>query len=114
MTESESLGNGDPTQNFERIAARHRSDPSVSAGTGFGSSPGLRVDGKVFAMLVRDQLIVKLPRSRVDELVGAGRAERFDPGHGRVMKEWAAVPVTHAGEWAGLVDDALAYVGRRT
>lgn len=104
---------GEAFEIFERIAARHRSDPSVSAGTGFGSSPGLRVDGKVFAMLVQDQLVVKLPRVRVDDLVAAEQGERFDPGHGRVMKEWVAVPVTHAGDWAGMVDDALAYVGRR-
>jgi hypothetical protein len=33
---------------------------------------------------------VKLPRERVDELVEAGAGHRFDPGHGRLMKEWVA------------------------
>lgn len=98
---------------FERIVARHLSDASVSAGTGFGKSPGLRVDGKVYAMLIGGELIAKLPRSRVDDLVAAGRGNRFDPGHGRVMKEWIAVPATHAGDWGALAQDALAYVGRR-
>jgi TfoX/Sxy family transcriptional regulator of competence genes len=47
----------------------------------FGSS-GLKVGGKVFAMSVKNELVVKLPRERVDELVAAGAGSRFDPGHG--------------------------------
>ena len=51
----------------------------------FGSS-GLKVHGKIFAMLVRDRLVVKLPRRRVDALVSSEHGERFDPRHdGRLM-----------------------------
>jgi hypothetical protein len=34
-------------------------------------------------MLVKEELVVKLPRPRVDELVAAGRGARFEPGLGR-------------------------------
>jgi hypothetical protein len=34
--------------------------------------------GRIFATLVRGQLVVKLPRSRVYELVSAGEGVRFD------------------------------------
>jgi hypothetical protein len=96
---------------FEGIAARLLTDPAISRGTGFGSTPGLRVGGKIFAMLVRGDLVVKLPRQRVDELVAAGAAERFDPRHdGRLMKEWAVVTPRHAADWDGLADEALAFV----
>src|SRR5215831_16450188 len=61
----------------------------VSAGTLF-SSYGLKVEGKIFAMFGRSGFVVKLPKQRVDELVSAGKGVRFEPGPGRVMKEWAA------------------------
>ena len=37
----------------------------------FGLSE-LKVNNKIFAMLVRDRLVVKLPKLRVDALVGSG------------------------------------------
>ena len=40
-------------------------------GSGFGRS-ALRFQGKIFAMLVRGRLVVKLPARRVDALIGAG------------------------------------------
>jgi hypothetical protein len=102
-----------PEQQFEELSARFRDDPSITSGTGFGSSPGLRVGGKIFAMLVRRELVLKLPKARVDELVSAGKAVRFDPGHGRVMNEWVTVRDPNA-DWPSLAADALAFVDRRT
>ena len=104
----------DAEERFERLTTRFTSDPAVSQGTGFGSSPGLRVRGKIFAMLAGDSLVVKLPKDRVDELVASGVAARFDPGHGRVMKEWAIVPVGEADDWERLAADAFAFVERRS
>ncbi len=51
-------------------------------GGGFGRT-GLRFQNRIFAMLVRGRLVLKLPAPRVDELVGAGRwrALRREPGH---------------------------------
>ena len=40
-------------------------------GGGFGRS-ALRYRGKIFAMLVRGSLVVKLPAGRVTELVASG------------------------------------------
>lgn len=82
----------------------------VTAGTGFGRSSGLRISGKIYAMLVNDELVVKLPKERVDDLVASGVGHRFDPGHGRVMKEWASLPVESSRRWRALVDEARAFV----
>ena len=101
-------------ERFDQLAARFHGDPSVAGGTGFGSMPGLRVGGKIFAMLAKGELVVKLPKTRVDQLVDGAIAGRFDPGHGRLMKEWAAVPLAAAGEWDALADEAFRFVGRRT
>jgi hypothetical protein len=77
---------------------------------GFGSS-ALKVNDKIFAMLdSRGKFVVKLSRQRVDTLVSAGDGERFDPGHGRLMKEWLAVAPTSKAEWLDLAKEAMAFV----
>ncbi len=91
------------------IAKAYASDPAVSMGKLF-ASVGLRVNGKIFAMVVRDRLVVKLPKARVDDLVAHGVAERFDPGHGRLMKEWAVFGGKKP-TWASLAREAFEYVG---
>jgi len=75
---------------LERIAKTYLREPRVSLGKLF-SSRGLEVDGKIFAMVVRGKLVLKLPKSRVDELVAKKAGSYFDPGHGRLMKEWIAM-----------------------
>ena len=97
-------------QLFGRIVDAYVQKPEVELGTGFGSIPGLRVGGKIFAMLARGSLVVKLPRERVATIVGSGGGTRFDPGHGRLMKEWVAVPARSGADWRALVDEAFAFV----
>ena len=58
---------------------------------GFGSG-ALKVNGKIFAMMTpAAAFVVKIPKARVDELVNEGIGERFEPGPGRIMKEWLAL-----------------------
>jgi hypothetical protein len=98
---------------FEQLAVRLLADPAVGQGTGFGSAPGLRVGGKIFAMLRGADLVVKLPEAHVDQLVGSGTGAPFDPrGDGRRMREWAAIPERHGDQWDQLADEALAFVRR--
>jgi hypothetical protein len=87
------------------------SDPTRPR-TGFGSS-ALRVDDRIFAMLVGGRLVVKLPRRRVEALIATGEGERFDPGHGRLMKEWVAVAPTAGDSWLPLAREALQFVASR-
>ncbi|MBA3552526.1 MAG: hypothetical protein H0W27_06620 [Actinobacteria bacterium] len=60
-------------------------------------------------MLVRGELVAKLPRERVDRLVVSGSGARFDPGHGRVMKEWVSTPARHGSQWKQLAEEALQF-----
>ena len=75
------------------------------------SSYGLKTNGKIFVTFGRERLVVKLPKERVDGLLNARKAERFKPGHGRLMKEWA---VFKNGEeqWIGLALEAYEFVKR--
>ncbi|MBI3525450.1 MAG: hypothetical protein HY066_13185 [Betaproteobacteria bacterium] len=94
---------------FAQIIEAFNNDAKIQPARMFGSS-GLKVGGKVFAMMVKGDLVVKLPRERVDALVGAKLGKYFDPGHGRLMKEWVAIkPKAHA-EWLKLAKEALQFV----
>jgi len=80
-------------------------------GKGFGSS-ALKLNGKIFAMMSsKGKFVVKLPKDRVDELVRLGVGRYFDPGHGRLMKEWLAVDVG-TGSWVELAREARAAAGK--
>ena len=81
----------------------------VEAGTGFGKQPGLRVGGKIFAMLVAGELVVKLPADRIDALRDAGGARSFEIG-ARQMREWVAIEPGGRHDWGALAREALAFV----
>ncbi len=59
------------------------------------------------AKSAKGRLVVKLPHSRVDELVSAGKGRRFEPSPGRTMKEWLAVPRAAQAAWLPLAREAL-------
>jgi hypothetical protein len=46
------------------------------------------VDGKIFAVLIKGKLVDKHPQLQVDALIASGDGKRFDPGHGRLVREW--------------------------
>lgn len=100
-----------PEEIWKPIADEQLKLHGVTGGTGFGRSTGLRIEKKIYAMLVNGELVVKLPRDRVDELVGAGVGRRFEPGTGRVMKEWLSVPAGASRRWKALVREAKDFVG---
>ena len=109
---------GDQHQ-FERLVAAvlDRDRPATTYGAPAGAqrafgATSLKANGKIFAMLVKGRLVVKLPRQRVDELAETGAGERFDPGHGRVQKEWLAVASDDEVEWLALAIESEAFVAR--
>jgi len=98
---------------FARLAATVSKDPRVDSpevarAKGFGSK-GLKVARKLFAFESKGRLVVKLPKERVDELVSSGKGERFDPGHGRVMKEWLTIDLRGKALWLGVAREALEF-----
>ncbi len=60
-------------------------------------------------MSSKAQFVVKLPGARAEELVRLGQAIYFDPGHGRIMKQWVVVT---GGEslWIPLAKEAHRFV----
>jgi TfoX/Sxy family transcriptional regulator of competence genes len=101
-----------PEECYDRLVDSLTAHPEVtppSPGGTFGSA-GLKVNGKIFAMLVRGEFVVKLPRRRVTELIAAGQGRPFDANKGRPMAEWL---VANADcDWHQLAEEALKYVRR--
>ena len=80
-------------------------------GKEFGSG-AFKVNGKIFAMISsKGEFVVKLAEERVNELVAAGKGFRFDPGRGRVMKEWLVVTADHT-LWIPLAKEARKIIGK--
>ena len=101
-----------PEERYTTIVEALLSDSDVTQSKMFGSS-GLSIGGKVFAMLVKGKLVVKLPKPRVDVLIASGEGERFDPGHGRLMKEWLTVEPTSEEGWLPLAREAMEFVASK-
>lgn len=100
---------------LEEIALEYGREPGVDWGTMF-RGPGLRIDGKIFAFLGReDRLIVKLPRGRVREALDAGSAQMVTLGR-RTLKEWIGFPYNEAdaaataATWHHVAREAFEYV----
>ncbi len=85
-----------------------RIEPPTESRRAFGSN-GIKVNGKIFAMLVRGSLVLKLPRSRVEAMIAAGIGTAFDAGKGKPMKEWVVVRAPDA-TWISLAREARAFV----
>jgi hypothetical protein len=81
-------------------------------GGGFGRS-ALRYQGRIFAMLVRGRLVVKLPAGRVDALVGAGDGVHFDANKGTPMREWLSLDPASGQDWLALAREALDFARSR-
>ncbi len=80
-------------------------------GGGFGRT-ALRFQGKIFVMLVRGRLVLKLPGERVDALVEAGDGVRFDANKGTPMKEWLSLDPESGRAWLPLAREALEFARR--
>jgi TfoX/Sxy family transcriptional regulator of competence genes len=98
-----------PDELFDAVVSQLGDDPGITPAKMFGSE-GLKINGKFFASLYKGKLIVKLGEQRVDELAAAGKAEHFDPGMGRRMREWAEVPPSTREEWVSLAEESRSFV----
>jgi hypothetical protein len=75
----------------------------------FGSS-ALRVNRRIFAMVSRGRLVLKLPSGRVAQLIASGAGGTYDAGKGRPMKEWVSLDPARQDGWLDLATEALEFV----
>jgi hypothetical protein len=98
----------DARDRYEELATEFLGHPGVSMGRAL-SNEVLKVNNKIFAFRKGEDLVLKLPASRVGELLAAG-SKPFQSG-GRTMKEWVAVPA-QAGSWRELMTESKVFVER--
>lgn len=99
-----------PSDRFAEVSAPTLAHPDVTRGTMMGF-PCLRVANAFFASCDprSGDLIVKLPRERVQELIGAGIGKPFAPA-GRRFREWVVIDDRDEIRWAELIDEACVFV----
>jgi hypothetical protein len=101
-------------ERFAEIVRRMADREGVALGSGrrgFGSD-ALMVNGRIFAMVTGDQLVLKLPADRVLALIERGDGLPFYAGKGRPMKEWVALTSQSSRRWVTLAGEACRFVGR--
>ena len=96
-------------ERYEALAETLLGDPAVirPERRGFAQG-GLMRDGKLFAALRGDQLLLKLPADRVAALIASGQGAPFDANKGRPMKEW--VLANRSADWEALAREAADFV----
>ncbi len=97
---------------WELAAELYAEDPRVVEGT-IMNGRCLRV-GKEFLALVDYKgsgLVVKLPKSRVAELIDQGKGQPFAPAK-KVFKEWLSVPRPDRQRWRALLREGVAHVAK--
>lgn len=50
-------------------------------------------------MLSKGNYVVKIPKERVEELIFSGEGLPYDPGNGKIMKEWVIIPEKLSEKW---------------
>jgi hypothetical protein len=86
--------------------------PGVKASKAFGY-PAYKVNGRVFAF-VGTGVSIKLPASRVQELIAANPAMKtFEVGNGVVWREWVSIQRPKSEDYAqdiNLFEESLQFV----
>ena len=97
---------------LDALAAAFADQPGVTVGhgrRGFGSGT-LMVDGRIFALVSDERLVLKLPAPRVAALISDGQGLPYTAGKTTPLREWVEVSGA-ADAWPDLGREALLFVG---
>jgi hypothetical protein len=66
----------------------------------------LKTKKKMFVMFNKQgNYVVKLPKERVTELINSGVGNPYDPGNGKIMKEWVIIPAKYTDKWIEFAEE---------
>lgn len=66
----------------------------------------LKTKKKMFAMFQKGNFVLKLPRDQVTKLINSGEGKPYDPGNGKIMKEWVIIPEDFSPKWIEYASEA--------
>ncbi len=97
------------SEKYSQFSQQFLKNPDISQAKKNGFGSGLRVNGKVFAMPAKGNLVVKLPPERIEELTKTSQGEPYQYG-GKVAKGWFVV----ASEtmWEKYAQEAFKYISK--
>ncbi len=98
------------TDPYAAVKAHFERVEGVTVNSGRGAQ-GMKVGTKMFAMFGKGDLLLKMPPERVAALVAAGRGLPYDPGNGKVMKNYVLIPAAKKRSWIKLCEEAAAAAG---
>lgn len=79
----------------------------------FGTLCIKNAKGKAFAMLWKDDIVVKLDTDEVIKALKLKGVKLFDPMEGRPMKEWVQMPYEYSSKWKNYVEQSYNYVAKQ-
>jgi hypothetical protein len=98
------------TDPYASVKAHFEDVAGVTVNAGRGAQ-GLKVGKKMFAMFSKGDLLLKMPPEQVDALIAAERGLPYDPGNGKVMKNYVLIPAARQSSWIELCEAAAAAAG---
>lgn len=101
-----------PEERFTHLCADLASEPDAAlpGQTRRFGSDALTVHERIFAMLSRGHLVVKLPPARVTACIADGTGAPFSAGKASPMKQWLTVLAEDDATWLTLGREALTFV----
>lgn len=96
---------------WDLIGELRETDDRIEEGTIMGGRCA-RVSGEFLGLVdyKGSGMVIKLPRERVDQLIGDGVGLPFSPA-GKVFREWVAIAKPDRRQWFKLLVEAVAFVG---
>jgi hypothetical protein len=70
------------------------------------SGESLKIRRKMFVFYRNEKIVVKLPKDKVTELLNSQVGLPYDPGSGKIMKEWVIIPKEHSEKWHDFISEA--------
>lgn len=92
---------------YADVKAHFEKVDGVIVNSGRGAQ-GMKVGKKMFAMFSKEALLLKMPPERVEALIAAGHGLPYDPGTGKVMKNYVIIPMAKKNLWIKLCEEAAA------
>ncbi len=76
-------------------------------------APGLKTSGRFFAFATPEDIVVKLPAARVQELISSGAGRPCEIRKGAPMREWVRLEPDTDQTCADYLDEARDFVARQ-
>ncbi|MBI1276747.1 MAG: hypothetical protein GC179_01330 [Anaerolineaceae bacterium] len=86
--------------------------PGVKASKAFGY-PAYKINGKIFAFVGSKGVAIKLPVSRVQDLIDHHVMKPFEAGEGNIWREWLSIQRDHVEDYekdAGLFEESVEFL----